>query len=237
MKRKKTKDFKFKQFAISGGFSGMPVSTDGVLLGAWTDLNTANAVLDIGTGTGLLALMCCQRSSNIAVDAIDIDRHALEAARSNFSASPWSQRITLHKGDVLQHPFDHCFDTIICNPPYFNSGEQSENSARATARHTNTLSHVSLLQRCWELLTQTGKASFVLPIVEGERFIDIALASGWHLQRQCSIKPTENKAVHRLLIQLGKQADPIQRQQLTIHAENQYSQAFVELTKDFYLKM
>ena len=215
----------------------MPVSTDGVLLGAWIDLNTANSVLDIGTGTGLLTLMCCQRKSQLTVSAIDIHTQALEAAQSNFESSRWSNRIKLHKGDILKYQFDHPFDTIICNPPYFTSGAQSGNNARATARHTDTLDHSALLHRCWQLLSENGQASFILPVKEGEKFIDIAMAIGWHLHKKCSIKSTAHKAAHRLLFQLGKQDKTYQEEQLTIHTGNQYSQAFTELTRDFYLKM
>jgi len=234
---KKTKSFEFKQFKIDGGYSGMPVSTDGVLLGSWAKLDNIKFILDIGTGTGVLSLMCAQRSPNLALEAIEIDHHALQAAQTNFENSPWSERINLHYGDVLAHSFGHKFDTIICNPPYFNSGEQAQNSSRAIARHTDTLDHSDLLQRCWDLLTDQGYASFVLPKVEGEAFISLAKQNKWSLQRLCQVKPTERKEVNRLLIQLGKQPKPLDVSTLTIHDNGGYSDDFVQLTKAFYLKM
>ena len=116
-----TKSFNFKQFSIYGGQSGMPVSTDGVLLGAWVSLAPKSSVLDIGTGTGLLALMVAQRFADISISAIDIEPHAIEAATINIEQSPWQDRITLHDGSVLTTDFLKKFDSVICNPPYFNS--------------------------------------------------------------------------------------------------------------------
>ncbi|KGY08224.1 tRNA1(Val) (adenine(37)-N6)-methyltransferase [Vibrio sinaloensis] len=234
---KKTKSFEFKQFKITGGLSGMPVSTDGVLLGAWANLSQVDFLLDIGTGTGLLALMCAQRKPTLTIDAIDIDQNACDAAISNFSNSPWQERLTLHQGDILSAEFSHCFDAIICNPPYFNSGEKAQDTSRAIARHTDTLNHSSLLTRCWERLTTQGKASFVLPATEGEAFITLAIDQGWHVQRLCRIKTTEMKAVSRLLIQIGKEPIGCETSELTIRTADGYSDAFIQLTKAFYLKM
>ncbi|TFH91073.1 methyltransferase domain-containing protein [Vibrio ouci] len=215
----------------------MPVSTDGVLLGAWAELENPKTLLDIGTGTGLLSLMSAQRKLSLRIDAIEIDNHAVEAAQYNFTHSPWHDRIELHCGDVLTYSFDSTFDCIICNPPYFNSGEQAQNISRATARHTTSLSHQDLLKRCWDLLTDHGYASFVLPKVEGDIFIALAKQQGWSLQRLCQVKPTERKEVSRLLIQLGKVSIPVVHSALTIHDNGGYSSDFVQLTKAFYLKM
>lgn len=214
----------------------MPVSTDGVLLGAWTDVTKTHRLLDIGTGTGLLALMCAQRSPDCQIEAIDIDPHAIEAASFNFAQSPWSKRITLHQGDVLSYSFSACFDTIICNPPYFNNGEQAQLSQRATARHSDQLAHSALLSRCYELLTEQGTANFVLPITEGNQFIHLALKNNWYLSRVCHVQPTESKTVNRLLISLVKTPCQSEQQPLIIRKNNQYSNEFVALTRDFYLK-
>ncbi len=213
------------------------MSTDGVLLGAWVDMSGAQVVLDIGTGTGLLSLMCAQRNPKIKIQAIDIDDHAIEAAQVNFSHSPWQARLTLHHGNVLEYSFTDKFDRIICNPPYFNNGEQATNQSRATARHTNCLTHNDLLASCKQLLSDSGKASFVLPLVEGEQFIQLAQKQGWHLSRLCQVKPTERKQVTRLLIELQKKPTETISESLTIHSDNGYSVDFIALTKDFYLKM
>ncbi|MGP8307002.1 tRNA1(Val) (adenine(37)-N6)-methyltransferase [Vibrio sp. YIC-376] len=233
----KTKSFKFKQFFIEGGESGMPVSTDGVMLGAWIESSQNALILDIGTGTGLLALMCAQRFSQAQVTAVDIEATAIDAARKNFAHSPWQERLSVLHTDVLTFIPPQLFQRIICNPPYFNSGEQSKQSQRATARHTDSLRHDALLQHCYELLEKDGRASFVLPVTEGEQFIELALQQGWYLSRLCRVQPSEKKPVHRLLLELAKQPCETQESNLIIHASGGYSDNFVQLTHEFYLKM
>ncbi|CAH7044123.1 tRNA m(6)A37 methyltransferase [Vibrio chagasii] len=235
-----TKSFNFKQFSIYGGKSGMPVSTDGVLLGAWVSLPQRSCVLDIGTGTGLLALMAAQRFEDASISAIDIDQHAIDAATVNIEQSPWPDRISLDHGSVLTADFPQRFDAIICNPPYFNSGEQAQQSQRATARHTDSLDHLALTQRCFEITTDAATASFILPTPEGEGFIKLAKQCGWYLAKRLDVKTTDKKPASRILFELSKdpacEAD-LQRESLTIHHQNGYSEAFIALTKDFYLKM
>ncbi|MGR5545606.1 tRNA1(Val) (adenine(37)-N6)-methyltransferase [Vibrio sp. PNB22_2_2] len=233
----KTKGFKFKQFTIDGSESGMPVSTDGVLLGAWFQSHREVNILDIGTGTGLLALMCAQRFTKAKITAVDIEKTAIDAARDNFAHSPWRDRLSLLHADVLSFEAPHAFQHIICNPPYFNSGEQSKQSQRATARHTDTLQHDALLKRCYELLSQNGTASFVLPITEGEQFITLAKQQGWYLSRICRVQPSQKKPVHRVLFELAKQPCDTQESQLLIHIDAGYSEDFIQLTHEFYLKM
>ncbi|NOH93408.1 methyltransferase [Vibrio sp. AIC-3] len=235
-----TKSFNFKQFSIYGGKSGMPVSTDGVLLGAWVSLPQRSCVLDIGTGTGLLALMAAQRFEDASISAIDIDQHAIDAATVNIEQSPWQNRISLDHGSVLTTDFPQRFDAIICNPPYFNSGEQAQQSQRATARHTDSLDHLALAQRCFEITTDAATASFILPTPEGEGFIKLAEQCGWYLAKRLDVKTTDKKPASRILFELSK--DPacqqdLQRESLTIHHQGGYSEAFIALTKDFYLKM
>ncbi|MDH5888101.1 tRNA1(Val) (adenine(37)-N6)-methyltransferase [Vibrio splendidus] len=239
-KKTETKSFNFKKFSIYGGQSGMPVSTDGVLLGAWVSLPQRSCVLDIGTGTGLLALMAAQRFEDASISAIDIDQHAIDAAIVNIEQSPWQDRISLHHGSVLTTDFSQRFDAIICNPPYFNSGEQAQQSQRATARHTNSLDHLELAQRCFEITTDAATASFILPTTEGEGFIKLAQQCGWYLAKRLDVKTTDRKPAIRVLFELSK--DPVceqdlQRESLTIHHDGGYSEAFIALTKDFYLKM
>ncbi len=233
----KTKGFKFKKFSIEGGESGMPVSTDGVMLGAWIESTVDAKLLDIGTGTGLLALMCAQRFALAQITAVDIESTAIEAAKQNFAESPWQERLFPLHTDVLTFNPHSLFQRIICNPPYFNTGEQSKQSQRATARHTDSLRHDALLKCCYQLLEEEGKASFILPITEGEQFIELAVQQGWYLSRCCRVQPSERKPVHRLLFELTKQPCITQESQLIIHSSNGYSDDFVRLTHEFYLKM
>ncbi|EGU29060.1 tRNA (adenine-N(6)-)-methyltransferase [Vibrio ichthyoenteri ATCC 700023] len=215
----------------------MPVSTDGVLLGAWATLNRAERILDIGTGTGLLALMCAQRNLEAKVYAIDIEQSAAITAQLNAVNSEWSERITVEHADIMAVSYPDKFDVIICNPPYFNNGEQAKRQSRATARHTDSLSHQHLLERCLSLLEEDGKASFVLPVVEGEQFILLAQRLGFSLTRLCRVQPTPTKIENRLLIELSLRSGECKDQQLIIRDKLGYTDAFIALTKDFYLKM
>jgi len=232
-----TKDFKFKRFDIYGGLSGMPVSTDSVLLGAWINADQNKSILDIGTGTGLLSLMCAQRFSLARITAIEIDQAAYEAAKINFEISPWNERISLIHDDIRHWKSNLYFDTIVCNPPYFNSGEQSKISNRALARHTNSLSHLRLLEISKQLITPQGKANYILPYTEGMAFIKIAEEQGWFVSRLCEITPTDTKPVNRILMELCCQTTITKQTKLMINQAGQYTPDFIALTKDFYLKM
>ncbi|MDA9556804.1 tRNA (adenine(22)-N(1))-methyltransferase TrmK [Vibrio sp.] len=237
-----TKGFSFKQFRIHNSEAGMPVSTDGILLGAWADLTNAHHILDIGTGTGLLALMAAQRNINAEVTAIDINQQAVEAANLNVEKSPWKQRIHVQLQDILQNTQYRIADHIICNPPYFNFGEQAQRTQRAMARHTNTLPHNQLLQACEQLLMQNGRASFVLPIYEGHQFIALAKIHNWSVSRLCSIKTTQHKEASRILIELSFNRKNVttEETELIIHNPSHelgYSTEFIALTHAFYLKM
>ena len=166
------KGFTFKQFHVNDYGCGMPVSTDGVLLGTWADLPEQGQILDIGTGSGLLALVAAQRSAAraIPVIAVEIDPAAAKAASQNFALSPWADRLQCIEQDVEswadQQPAGR-FEAIVCNPPYFNTGQQAGCQARATARHTDSLSHHALLTVIRHLLSETGTASLILPEIRG----------------------------------------------------------------------
>ncbi|WP_238116530.1 tRNA1(Val) (adenine(37)-N6)-methyltransferase [Vibrio cincinnatiensis] len=233
----KNKQFKFKQFSIDSKACGMPVSTDGVLLGAWAFTHLPKRILDIGSGTGLLSLMCAQRFAQAHIFAIDVEPQAFSATTYNVAHSPWQERIEVQQQDILTHSYPSRFDAIICNPPYFTSGEMAQSYQRALARHTQTLTHSNLIQRLDDLLTHNGRACFILPIQEGEVFIQLAQQHGWHLQRLCKVCPSPSKPAHRLLFELGKEMNEAEQSQLTIHAQNGYSEDFIALTRDFYLKM
>ncbi|MGF1693437.1 tRNA1(Val) (adenine(37)-N6)-methyltransferase [Photobacterium kagoshimensis] len=234
--------FTFKQFHVDDLGCGMPVSTDGVLLGAWAPLQTDGTILDIGTGSGLLALMSAQRSieSRNHIVALEIDPSAAKAAQHNFLQSPWATRLSVIHDDLLHwsaQQTPHSIDTIICNPPYFNFGQQADCDKRATARHTDTLSHQALLDSVKNLLSPTGVASFILPEYEGRLFIKAAHQLGFYCQHLCEIRTTERKSINRLLFSLTPSACTTQLQTLNIHQQGQYSDEFIALTQNFYLKM
>lgn len=232
-----SKSFTFKQFHIDIGSCGMPVSTDGVLLGAWTNISECSQILDIGAGTGLLSLISAQRNSNAHIDAIELMPIAAEVARLNFSQSPWKERLVLIHQDFLSYQTAYEYDAIICNPPYFNNGEQSLKGERSTARHTDSLPFDKLLQHCKTLISSTGRASFILPVFEGEIFIKIAKGCDFHLTKITKVKTTEKKSPTRLLIELSLFPHIYQESTLTIHDGNGYSDDFIKLTRMFYLNM
>lgn len=242
------KGFTFKQFHIDAALCGMPVSTDGVLLGAWANISNAQSILDIGCGTGLLSIMCAQRNKKAFITGIDIEENAVNAATDNSEQSPWSDRITIKNTSLQDFVANvQSFSNIICNPPYFNSGEEALLSQRALARHTSSLSHQTLLNACYQLLKVGGRASFILPKVEGMAFIagleqmQNNNIDALTLSRLTDVQTRANKPVSRVLIELIKQpaasAVTLQPRSLMIHHENTYSEDFIALTKDFYLKM
>ena len=263
------KGFTFKQFHIDAAHCGMPVSTDGVLLGAWANINAAQSILDIGCGTGLLSIMCAQRNTKALITGIDIEENAVKAATDNSAQSPWPHRITIKHSSLQDFvTSDQLFSNIICNPPYFNSGEEAQLSQRAVARHTSGLSHITLLNACYALLTAGGTASFILPKVEGLSFIALLeicetdSINTLTLSRLTLVKTRKDKQPTRLLIEITKSlfADPEiplldtapiigpmaikeglkfepHLETITINEGSGYSESFIALTKDFYLKM
>lgn len=242
------KGFTFKQFHIDAFQCGMPVSTDAVLLGAWADIKKAKTLLDIGCGTGILSIMCAQRNPALQINAVEIEENAFNAATLNMKSCPWTNRCSVEHTDIEEFvKGGREFDTIICNPPYFNDGAASDNSQRAVARHTATLSHANLLTFCVQLLKEEGNASFILPKEEGLAFLALLESEvdnkvgikGLHLSNLTTVQTTINKPATRVLIELTKSMLPVvcEHNELIIHDGKGYSDAFIELTSAFYLKM
>lgn len=236
------KGFTFKQFHVDDHGCGMPVSTDGVLLGTWAGLPELGEILDIGTGSGLLALIAAQRTghTSLPVTAVEIDQPAANAARKNFADSPWASRLHCIEHNVqtwAQAQPTGRFNAIVCNPPYFNNGQQADSQARATARHTDSLSHSDLLTVIRHLLSEDGNASLILPEYEGRQLIEQATQHKLFCRRVCEVRSTERKPVTRLLITLSPQSGDTVSEALCIHHQGAYSEAFTTLTSDFYLKL
>lgn len=231
--------FRFKQFTVLQGRASFRVTTDSVLLGAWAQIEDAGTILDIGTGTGLLALMAAQRSSARIV-AIEPDYGSFVQARSNFAASPWRGRMTLLNVAVQDFNTEAGtgFDAIIVNPPYFVDSLLNPDEAKARTRHSVTLSQNDLIESAARLLNQGGSLHMVLPVVESERFLTLAGASAFFCSRRMLVRPTPAQPPSRVLMTLSREDIPCTDEELTIEKGGRhiYSDEYVSLTKDFYLK-
>lgn len=236
------KPFHFKQFNIYDDQCAMKVGTDGVLLGAWADFSNAKTILDIGTGTGLIAIMMAQRTSSRAIiDAVEIDDNAVSQAKENIAQSPWSNSIKLFHAaiqDFKPIPLK-TYDLIISNPPFFLSGSKSDQASRNKARHTELLTHTDLLLAVERLLSDNGDFSLILPKNEGYQFINEARNYGLCAKQIVEVKPKLDKPVERLLIELSHGNSKTSKSTLIIQYEkrNHFTPEYIALTKQFYTIM
>lgn len=234
-------NFQFKQFNIWHDKCAMKVNTDGILLGAWTKLNNPQSILDIGTGTGLIALMLAQRTAeyNTKIMAVDIDRDTANQALSNVNKSPFNSRIAVAHQDIL-HPDLNLpkFDVIVCNPPYFVDALKTPDEKRNLARHTDSLSFESLIEVSEKLASEDSTLNLILPVNEAELFLDLNKSSQWHLKSRCDVSHNASKLPFRSLLQFSRSKIKTQYDTLFLrNFDHSYSDAFTQLAKDFYLKM
>ncbi|UJF22892.1 tRNA1(Val) (adenine(37)-N6)-methyltransferase [Shewanella sp. OMA3-2] len=242
--------FTFKQFHIDDSHCGMSVSTDGVLLGAWANLVNAERVIDIGAGSGLLSLMAAQRTSTKThITAIELDTLAAQDCLNNIAQSPWAEKIALVSSSIQdfclaqQKIATSCrqyFDHIICNPPYFTNGPQTQHVARATARHTNQLSFSDLAQSICTLLAKDGVASCIIPVQSEVMFKQALSGSDLDITQRIEVCSVTKKPPTRLLLAIKHLASNQQYVTDTIDIRDKqghYSAAMTVLCKDFYLKL
>ena len=224
----------------------MKVGTDGVLLGAWAPGGTR--ILDIGTGSGLIALMLAQRFPEASIDAIDIDEAAVEQARENFAASPWTDRLHAYQAKVQEWqmvngtcPNGKWYDLIVSNPPYFQNSLKNPDKGRQTARHTDTLSYAELLRHSARLLAEKGLLALVLPAEAEQAVRGLAAAELLSLTHLTRVYSKESKPARRVLLEFEKSTSrdtDISITEDSLVLENEIggrSAAYQELTKDFYL--
>ena len=217
----------------------MKVGTDGVLLGTWANVNQATHILDIGTGTGVIALLLAQRTEqNVAIEAIEIDQHAFEDATDNFDASPWKTRLSLHHGSIQNFTTVRQFDLIISNPPYFQDSFKPPNAQRVVARHTENLNFRELLDTTTNLLSPNGKLNVVLPYTEGLEFIALAEEKNLHCSRKWSFRTRKEKPIERWLLEFSKVKTQLDEGEILLYSSgDEWSPAYKTLTRDFYLKL
>lgn len=231
--------FHFKKFSVRHDRSGMKVGTDGALLGAWTDVRQATQILDIGTGTGLIALMLAQRASeSVTIDAVEIDDQAYADAQENIAASPWHDRINLHHASIQNFNTTTKFDLIVTNPPYFQKSYKPPTAQRETARHTEQLTFDDILNIAEKFLTPNGKLNLVLPFTEGSQFIELAKHKGLHCTRKWTFRTRENKPVERLLLEFNWEKKESDEGEILLYSSGEeWSGGYKEMMRDFYLKI
>ena len=231
--------FRFKQFAIRQENAAMKVGTDGALLGAWSDVSKANNILDIGTGTAIIAMMVAQRNSTAAITAIEIDEKALIDANFNVENCPWTNRIKIIQSSLQEFTPTLKFDSIISNPPFFENSLKSNSRSKIKARHTDSLHYSDILNFASIHLSNIGVLHLILPVENAEKCIETAIEGGFYLKRICKVHPVPNKNAHRFVFELTKNATPTISESLIIETgkRHDYSLDYIALTKAFYTIM
>ena len=232
--------FQFKQFRIIQERSAMKVGMDGVLLGAWADASGAERILDIGTGTGLIALMLAQRNASAQIEAIEIDQEAFQEAVLNAQQSPWNDKIQIENSSFqdFAERTDQKYDLIVSNPPFFANGLKAPKENRAQARHSDSLPLDILISGATNLLAENGRIALVLPVESLTEIKQLTLSNQLYISRLCRIKPNPLKPDFRILIELTHNECVTSEEHLMIEFEkhHDYTAEYKELTKDFYLK-
>lgn len=229
--------FHFKQFSVQNEKSAMKVNTDSVLLGAWAEISEDTKTgLDIGSGTGILALMIAQRNPNIELIGIEIEKNAFEESKFNFENSPYYHRLKAVNLPLQKFAPDNKLDLIISNPPYFENDLKNEDKNKKTARHTDSLSFKELINFVENNLSQKGKFSLILPFTESDIFKRFTKNSSLFLNKIALIKPNENKKVNRVMMCFGKEKSILKEEEFCVYqSQGIYSKEHHELTKEFYL--
>jgi tRNA1Val (adenine37-N6)-methyltransferase len=234
--------FKFKQFSVAQDQTAMKIGTDGVLLGAWSPIpENCFSVLDIGTGTGIIALMMAQRSQAEQVDAIEIDEQAYEQASENFENSPWNDRLfCFHAGldELIDEPEDE-YDLIISNPPFYTENFKTEDAQRDLARFQDAMPFEMLIEAADLLLSENGIFSVIIPFKEEAHFLALAKEYELFSFKITHVKGTPASEIKRSLLAFSRnEISEIKINELVIEIERHvYTEEYIALTKDFYLKM
>ncbi len=226
--------FRFKQFAVQHDRCSMRVGTDGVLLGAWASCEAGHTILDVGTGSGLIALMMAQRNPQAHITAIDIDHESIVQASENFVASPWSERIEARERNFTDET--QTYDLIVSNPPFFEEDTPSATIQMNRAKHTTSLTFSQLISTAAQHLSASGRFSVIIPYSASTRFIGMAATSGLALARRCDIRANNRRPFKRSLLEFIRRATTTHHTTLTLYNETgQRTDEYTELTQSFYL--
>jgi tRNA1Val (adenine37-N6)-methyltransferase len=231
--------FSFKEFTIKQNIAVFKVGTDGVLLGACSDLSGASGILDIGTGTGLIAIMSAQRS-NAEITAIEPEIKSWNQACQNVLECKWRERINVINKSLTEysHSTGLKFDIIISNPPYFSDSLKNPDENKSVTRHSDSLTSSEILEGVSSLLNPMGSLQLILPYAEGTLFIAEASQYGFFCNRIIKIKPVPTGDIKRLILKFERLRKPVLEKFLTIETgvRHKYTEDYKEVTKDFYLK-
>ena len=231
--------FHFKQFAIHQDKCAMKVGTDAVLLGSWVQTGKASSILDIGTGSGVIALMLAQKC-NTLIDAIDIDETAYLQSSQNFKTSAWSNRLkSLHLSlQEFSKVHDGNYDLIVTNPPYFHHASKPAEESRLNARHHDLLTFDELLAGVRKLLKTDGRFFVILPCKEGLEFLDKAQRIELFCNHILRIKTKADKNEKRLIMEFGFHFGVMEEKEIIIQEEDgSFTQDYIDLTRDYYIHL
>ena len=230
--------FRFKQFEIQHNRSSMKVGTDAVLLGAWTEIENASRILDIGCGSGIIALMLAQRT-DAQIVGVDIDSPSVEEARMNAEKSAWKNRIQFYCTSIqvfCEEKNKNAFDLIVSNPPFFVNSLKSPLDSKNRSKHTDTLSFNDLVNSVLYCLCEKGSFALILPSIHSEQMENLCSQNQLFCYRKLQVFPKEGKNSHRVLLQFKRRKELLHLENLTIRNINDcYTDNYKELTKDFYL--
>ncbi len=216
----------------------MKVGTDGVLLGAWTNVEGAKRILDIGTGTGLLALIAAQGNARAWIDAVEIDDASAQQAQENVTASPWGDRIRVHRMDVRKMKVSEVYDLIICNPPFHAGEMDSPDERKGLAKHSGELSFPELIDTIGRLLMEDGRASMIVPTNREAELLSEAGRIGMKASRRCAVRYLATKPPKRVLLELRRGEARLEGSGISVEmkAGGEYSTEYRDLLKDLMLK-
>ena len=229
--------FQFKQFTIYQDLAGMKVGTDSIILGSAIKIKSKyKRIIDVGTGTGLLSLMIAQKSSNSDITAVEIDSNAYHQAKINIDKCKWRNRINLIHADAKQLMIDHKYDLIICNPPYFSNSKQSVIISKNTARHQVELTFKDLINIWDKIGNDDSDLACIIPIIESEKLYKMVKNHGNYLAYYLEVRSNPNSYPKRVVMLFSKNKMETIQSELCIHNnEGGYSEAYINMTKDFYL--
>ena len=236
MTKKTYSPFQFKKFSITQNNAAMKIGTDGILLGAWTKTSNYKNGLDIGTGTGVISLMLCQRIIEIQMDSIEYSAGALKDAAINIKNSCWKNRINLINENFQNFIPKKKYDLIISNPPFFSKSLRPENSERLKARHQEDLNFEDILKFSQKYLKTNGSLNLILPYDQKEKVHYLSRKYELFIIRQCLVSPKPEKKPHRILMEFSLNNIETQNENLIIeeNGRHQYSKDYKKLTREFY---